>query len=1406
LLALILLVGAPSASAQLNGSIQTTFNTGTTVNGNIYPSKALVYLNGGPQNESSAGLDNGTYYFQVTDPSGAHLLSTDDITCRQVLVVGGRFAGHPAGSAPATCTEPAGSATPGDFHANGLTNSLNGSIPIQLCAPSGCPDAGGPLTSPDFENTDNGGGEYKVWITPIAQYGLNGISAKTNWGFDGATKTDNFKVRPAGTAFAIVTVCKFKDINGDGVQNNGEPLIPHWPITATGVDPTNGNPTTSGTTVSTQTGDNGCVAFTYTPTNAVFPHTITLTEGLLTGWVATAPPDGDCTAALTGTVNPADTCSVNGVGGTITITVNNGDNLSVPDFGNKPPCTSNCNPGSLTVTKTATPALTRTFKWGISKSVDKTEIDTSGSATFNYTVQVTHDSGTDSNWQVTGSIRLGNASLGDVTGITVTDTVDNGGICSVDTTGFGGTVLAGTHVDLPYTCTYANAPSPATGTNTVTASSDQGTFPGSAPFDFASAALTLVDDSVTVTDTFGGTLGTVSSTDPSPTTFTYSHTFNNDPAGSCTTHDNTATFTTDTTSTTGSDGKSVKVCVGADLTVTKTATPAFTRTFKWNINKSADNTVIDTSSGSSVTFNYTVSVTHDGGTDSGWQVTGTITVTNPNNWEAITANVSDSIDNGGNCTVTGGTNVVIAASSSVPLSYTCTYSSQPSPSAFTNKATASWDATAAFTPDSSGLGTATGNFDTPSTLVDNSVTVTDPVGGGTLGTVSSTDPSPTTFKYSRKVTAPSGSCQSYDNTATFTTNTTSTTGSASQTVKVCGASPLTVSKTATPAFTSGISKAVDKTRVNTTSGGSATFNYTITVTESGWNVTGTITVTNPNNWEDITTTNLTDALTDGTATCTVSGGATQTVPKSSSISPTYSCTFSGTPGSASGTNTATATWDATPAHTATNTASGTANYTFGALHVTDSFAGALGTISAPAASTVFTYSRTITAPTATCGTFPNTATITETSQSSNQSVEVCGFSPLTVSKTTATNYNASINKTSGQTSPVEGSGASTLTYTVKVTESGWTVSGNITVKNPNDWESVTVNLADVLSIVGGSCSITGGTTQTVPAAGMISPGYTCTFASAPAASGNNTASASWSGSGSSSGTTFIVAGSASSGAVPFAFQLLNVTDQFNGGTPKTLGSNLVPAASYSFNDSYTVTVTGGTCQAFPNIATLVPVAAAPGIVASITANPTSSSQTVTVCNTATGALTMGFWKNKNGQAIITGGASTGGVCKSGTFLRTYAPFQDLSASATCSQVATYVSNILSSATAAGAAMNAMLKGQMLATALDVYFSDPALGGNKIGAAIPLGGVKIDLTHVCKMIDSSGGTGTCSGSFENSSSAFGGASSGTVSFLLSYAASQSNVGGSIWYGQNKTIQGLAKDTFDEINNQVATIAP
>ena len=52
----------------------------------------------------------------------------------------------------------------------------------------------------------------------------------------------------------------------------------------------------------------------------------------------------------------------------------------------------------------------------------------------------------------------------------------------------------------------------------------------------------------------------------------------------------------------------------------------------------------------------------------------------------------------------------------------------------------------------------------------------------------------------------------------------------------------------------------------------------------------------------------------------------------------------------------------------------------------------------------------------------------------------------------------------------------------------------------------------------------------------------------------------------------------------------------------------------------------------------------------------SASKRVEVCGPAkTGALTMGFWQNKNGQGIITSGASAAGVCNSGAWLRQFTP-------------------------------------------------------------------------------------------------------------------------------------------------------
>ena len=57
------------------------------------------------------------------------------------------------------------------------------------------------------------------------------------------------------------------------------------------------------------------------------------------------------------------------------------------------------------------------------------------------------------------------------------------------------------------------------------------------------------------------------STDPSPTDFTYSHTFSGDAGSNCTNHDTTATLTTNTTGTTGSTSQSVQVCVINDLSL-----------------------------------------------------------------------------------------------------------------------------------------------------------------------------------------------------------------------------------------------------------------------------------------------------------------------------------------------------------------------------------------------------------------------------------------------------------------------------------------------------------------------------------------------------------------------------------------------------------------------------------------------------------------------------------------------------------------------------------------------------------------------------------------------------------------------------------------------------------------------
>ena len=184
-----------------SGAIFTTVANGSEVNFNIYPSKTAVYLDGGPgpgAPQHAAGLDDGTYVFQVTDPSGKKLLSTDAAKCRQFTVAGGII----------TSVAPSGSCA----HVTGVDID-HGATTVQLMP---------------YLDTPNPGGVYKVWATLVQNYrcSLNVVDCgfkpgQNVHGFSPSdSKTDNFKVK-SSVAQEIDTRF-FADTNGNNYHDEGE--------------------------------------------------------------------------------------------------------------------------------------------------------------------------------------------------------------------------------------------------------------------------------------------------------------------------------------------------------------------------------------------------------------------------------------------------------------------------------------------------------------------------------------------------------------------------------------------------------------------------------------------------------------------------------------------------------------------------------------------------------------------------------------------------------------------------------------------------------------------------------------------------------------------------------------------------------------------------------------------------------------------------------------------------------------------------------------------------------------------------------------------------------------------------------------------------------------------------------
>jgi hypothetical protein len=192
-----LLLAASSAAAQASGSAYTTDPKGAVEN--VFAKPKDVHLAGGPGPNAGCGgngLANGSYYVQVTDPSGVTLLSSDALAKRIVTVSGGVISAAPGGHA--------------------VANGPCGSKVVQLWP---------------FNASPSSGSEYKAWLMPVADY----VAGGPNFGFpSNRSKTSNFKVKggkPVESALIQGTV--FYDHNQNGVYDPGvanELPIPGWRV------------------------------------------------------------------------------------------------------------------------------------------------------------------------------------------------------------------------------------------------------------------------------------------------------------------------------------------------------------------------------------------------------------------------------------------------------------------------------------------------------------------------------------------------------------------------------------------------------------------------------------------------------------------------------------------------------------------------------------------------------------------------------------------------------------------------------------------------------------------------------------------------------------------------------------------------------------------------------------------------------------------------------------------------------------------------------------------------------------------------------------------------------------------------------------------------------------------------
>jgi len=505
----------------------------------------------------------------------------------------------------------------------------------------------------------------------------------------------------------------------------------------------------------------------------------------------------------------------------------------------------------------------------------------------------------------------------------------------------------------------------------------------------------------------------------------------------------------------------ISFCVDYELRVSKTAAGTYDRTYSWTITKGPDQNYTGFIGDVAFPHDYVVSVDQTV-TDSNHVVSGTITVYNDAPFEATGVLVSDTLNAGGfsgSVSVTCPSTTIVAGGS-MDCSYTQAVSSAVSG---TNSATA--------TASNMGPGTGTADvaFGAPTLNGYSTVNVTDTNGG--LGSASGD----TSWPYSLNFQCP-GDPALYTNgvyhmpAAVNTATITETGASDTATVNLTCYAPVVTKDAAAQwvqTYTWDIFKTADPTSHSGVSGDTFSSAYDVTVDQTVVNqygASGKVYVTNPAGSPGAMTVNVSDAVDGIGATVNCGGGLTSlTVAAGQTGNCDYTVVL---PDSTDRTNTATVGFNGL-------NFLATALVDFGSptvvghptVNVMDSEQGALGSASGDK---TFEYNRPFVCSTnpadytngVDIDTYPNTATIVETTQSKNASVTVtCSLPALVVEKTAAGEWDRTVTwdlTKSVSEDYFSGFAGATFpdiwTVIATKTDSGpqnYYISGSITISNPS---------------------------------------------------------------------------------------------------------------------------------------------------------------------------------------------------------------------------------------------------------------------------------------------------------------------------------------------------------------------